>query len=526
MTPLPRQEADATLARALQAHLERQCGAGVELIETHVSWVLLAGRHAYKLKKRVHWQFIDFRALADRRHACEEEVRLNKRFAPTLYLGVVPVSGSDEDPVLAGPGEPIDYVVKMKRFPTRTLLSVQLEQRRLRRAQIDRLAGWVAGDHGGAPRLCVEEPYSRPEEMLQSVLTVLTQLQALDPAQPTTDLRAWFELQARALVPHWRRRRESGCVRELHGDLHLENIVQWGDTLAAFDCIEFDPRLRWIDVMRDLAFLTMDLRARGRPDFAWRLLNAYLEATGDYDGLRVLRFHEAERAAVRALVARLKSKAAAPGSTSLRPDYLALARELCEPMDARLLITHGVSGSGKTAVSQALLECTGAIRLRSDVERKRLFGLSALQHSGRVALRDGLYGKEATDRTYEQLRCLARAALEAGWRVIIDAAFLRRDQRDAFRALADEMGLPFTILDCTAQPETLLERVRLRSAAAKDASDADERVLERQLASYEPLGADELRNALQVHTDAPVNVNTLGGRWLAVERVERLVCTD
>jgi predicted kinase len=244
-------------------------------------------------------------------------------------------------------------------------------------------------------------------------------------------------------------------VRECHGDLHLGNVVLIGDEPVPFDCIEFNPALRWIDVMNEIAFTVMDLLHSGRPEFAWRLLNACLEESGDYGGISVLRFYLAYRAAVRAKVCAIRagqagvSRRAKSDERVACRNYLVLARQClgqCRPV---MIITHGLPGSGKTTFSQLALEQMGAIRIRSDVERKRLFGLGTLE-SSRSHVAD-IYSPEATRRTYARLHELAREILSAGFPVIVDAAFLKQDERDIFRKLAQNMSVPFAIASLHAQ---------------------------------------------------------------------------
>jgi predicted kinase len=329
------------------------------------------------------------------------------------------------------------------------------------------------------------------------------------------DLMRWLAFQAPRLTPLWQQRRDTGWVRECHGDLHLGNAVVLDGGVTAFDCIEFDPALRWIDVQSDVAFLAMDLLAHRRADLAWRFVNAWLDTTGDHAGVPVLGFHLVYRALVRALVGRLR-----PPASETEPsadDYLALARRLAsEPPRPRLLVTHGLSGSGKTHLSQQLLEHTGALRLRSDVERKRLFGLGALEASG-PSVPGGIYGAEANERTYDCVRERTRGLLRAGCAVIVDAACLRRAERDRFRDLAAEFGVPCVLLDSQAELGTIRQRVRARHQRRDDASEATESVLERQLAIDEPLAADELANAIVVRTDAALDIASIAARWRAMD---------
>jgi aminoglycoside phosphotransferase family enzyme/predicted kinase len=505
-SPDPGHAAAAELVNALS----RQLGARV--LETHVSWVLLDGTFAWKIKKPVRLPFLDFSELATRARLCFEELRLNRRLAPALYVDVVPIHGTPAAPRLHGDGPAIEYALRMHEFPPGALLSEQLAAGTLQPGHLDRLAERLAAFHASAEVAGPDTPYGTPEAVAGDSLRAVEGLALHGAAAADCDaLRTWLQAQAARLGPVWQERRRTGRVREGHGDLHLANAVLLDDEVTAFDCLEFDPALRWIDVFSDIAFLVMDLLAHGRGDLAFRFLNAWLDESGDHAGLPVLRWYLVYRALVRALVARIRS---GQGGAGGGPDHLALALRLATDGDARLLVTHGVSGSGKSWVAQRLLQEAQAIRLRSDVERKRLFGLQALDASARL-VPGGIYGKGATQRTYARLREVAAVALAAGQRVIVDAAFLRRDERDDFRRLAWELGVPFTMLRCQAPAALLRERVLARSDRGDDASEADLAVLDRQLAGAEPLATEEHSAAITVDTAAPVEIGALAARWLA-----------
>lgn len=505
---------DTTLVTALQRQLALEAGQPVELIETHISWVLLTLIYAYKLKKPVRFSFVDFTSVQSRKHFCDEELRLNLRFAPPIYFDVLPVHGSPESPRIGGAndGMPIDHVVRMRRFPQSSLLRNLLDAGGIDPAWIDSLASRMAEFHASAPSVSAASPIGGPDLIVRTVTAVLTSLQESREDRRHLRLHGWLSERATALRPTWAARQRSGAVRECHGDLHTGNVVLFEGQLLPFDCIEFDPGLRWIDVMNDVAFFTMDLKAHGRPDLAHRFLDGWLERSGDHAGLAVLPFYEVYRALVRAMTDGLgkRSPDEAP-----RPDYLAFAADWAASQqgNARLLITHGVSGSGKSTVASQLLRAAGAIRIRSDVERKRLFGLGPLDPSSALGL--DIYTEQATRDTFESLRHRARAALQAGYPVIVDAAFLRRDERRQFQALAAELQVPFSILDCQAGPTTLRQRVVARAAWAKDASEADVEVLERQLKTRQPLEPDEEACTMVVSTEDPVDIESLVLNWRA-----------
>lgn len=476
MTP----EASARMVRALAAqHAAR-------VIETHISWVLLTGDLAWKLKKPLHLPFLDHRTLAARQFSCAEELRLNGRLAPGLYLGIDAITGTPDAPVIAGDGEPIDYAVRMRRFADGALFSERVEAGLLQAREVDALAALLADFHDQAPRADAAMGFGTFELRRDAALAAAAGA-AQRSGEPLPDLQAWIGQQATQLAPLWADRLATGHVRECHGDLHLANLVRLpgateGEpgTVAAFDGIEFAPTLRWIDVLDDVAFTVMDFAARGRGDLAFRLLNGWLDRTGDHAALPALRFACVYRALVRAHVHALR------GAQAAARHYVGQARAWATAAEPRLCITHGLPASGKSWRSLAWLQDHGAIRLRSDVERKRLFGLPMLARTHEAGV--DAYTPEATHRTYAELLARGRIALAAGFPVVLDAAYLRRTERDAACALAREMGVPFAILDCEASMAVLRERIAARQG---DPSEANLDVLERMAAVAEPLSAEE-----------------------------------
>jgi len=505
---------DPAAAAARMAALRRRLQARhgeVPLIETHISWVLLAGDHAYKLKKPVRLPFLDFSTLAQRRRCCAEELRLNRRLAPGLYLGVVPVHEGVRGPSLHGRGPVVEVAVRMRRFAPRALASERLADGRLGAAELAQFGRRLAGFHARAAVAPAGSPWGSPERVRDDALQAVDRLAAHIGPATCAPLRAWFLAQAALLAPRWQARQATGRVREGHGDLHLDNVVMLADGLTAFDGLEFDPALRWIDVVNDAGFLLMDLLAHGRGDLGFAFLDGWLEAGGDHDGLDLLRFYLVYRAVVRALVTALRGRPAAGAPTA--DAYLALARCLTEPPAPSLLITHGLPASGKSALTQALLQQAGAIRLRSDVERKRLAGLTALADSRAAAVGRDLYTAASTEATYAHLAARTQALLAAGWPVIVDAAFLRRSQREAFRTLAAEAGVRFAILDCQAPMAVLQQRIAERRARGNDASEADQSVLALLAAKQEPLTDHERAHAIGLRTDQTVDLAGVISRW-------------
>ena len=507
---------DAPLARQeiLVTALRSALGEPVEVVETHISWVLLAGDYAYKIKKAVDLGFLDFSTLEKRRFYCAEELRLNRRLTPDLYLEVVPIAGSPYHPDLNGPGPAIEYAVKMRRFPQACLLDQVLLRGELTPETVDAIARSIADFHGHTAIADNQSPFGTPERtylpVAENFAQIRPRLRDKEDLIRLDKLEQWSEREYQARFDALAARKARGLVRECHGDLHLGNMALLDGEAVPFDCIEFSDNLRWIDVISEAAFLTMDLQDRGRPDLARRFLNAYLEQTGDYEGLEVLRYYLVYRAMVRAKVACIRA-----GQDGLSADHwtqyrnhIELAADFTRPFHPFLAITHGLSGSGKTTVTDSLLEATSLFRVRSDVERKRLYGLKPEARSG-AGLDEGMYSPEAGERTYRRLADVARAIIQSGFSAIVDAAFLKRRERTAFHELAQELSVPFVILDVTAPESLLRERVKQRMQHGQDASEADITVLENQLRNSEPLDASELAVAIEVDTEQTENVQAL-----------------
>ena len=471
----------------------------VRVIETHISWVLLTGEFAYKIKKPLDLGFLDFSSLDKRLHACCDEVQLNRRLAPAIYLDVVPITGTPAAPHINRQGTAFEYAVKMRQFPPDATLDRLDAQGRMSTQHVEAIAATLARFHlEGCARATPDSPWGSPDAIWRPVAQNFAQIAPRldDPAdrEQLDALQRWSETEHARLAPLMVARKRDGFVRECHGDLHLGNLAWVDDQLLVFDCIEFNPELRWIDIQSELAFCHMDLLQRGHPDWAWLFLNVWLERTGDHAGLALLRYYAVYRALVRAKVNAIRiGQTDGPERDAALADVralLQLAATLTQPLPLRLDITHGLSGSGKTTVTRKLMQIPGAIRLRSDVERKRLAGLGALARSG-SGVGEHLYAADATRRTYRHLADLAGHLLDAGWPVIVDATFIARWQRDLLRETARTRGVAFHVLDFQVPAITLRERIDTRARAGGDASEADLAVLQHQLDSEEALGVDE-----------------------------------
>lgn len=516
--------------------------AETRLIETHISWVILAGDYAYKIKKPINFGFLDFSSLEKRHHFCSEEIRLNTRLAPDHYLAVVAITGTAEAPRMEGVGPVLEWAVKMLAFPADATLD---REARITAEQIDAIADRIAEFHAGIAAAPPDSAYGLPETVAEPVATNFAQLHGLlkapngDTDPLLNDLQAWSQREGERLAAHFSARKANGCIRECHGDLHLGNIA-WVEgrplspqggcrirkphkaatTPLIFDALEFNPALRYIDVISEIAFLVMDLQHRGQPELAWRLLNRYLEQSGDgcngCPGIQALPYYLVYRALVRAKVSALQASQSGRDFSECQT-YLKLAHRLAHDRRPALVLMHGVSGAGKTWLSQHLLEQLGAIRLRSDVVRKRLFGLKPLQDSATISVTGfattpgGIYSPDASARTLASLLDQTRAALAAGFLTIVDATFIHRGWRAPFQALAEELGVAWQIVSVEAPADILQARIAQRQQNAADASEADAAVLASQLANLQPFTPEEDAHVLH-----------LGGNWTTAEAIARL----
>ncbi len=486
----------------------------VKIIETHISRLLLTGNYVYKIKKPVNFGFLDFSSLEKRHFYCQEELRLNQRLSKNLYLEVVPITGSYSQPKISGSGNPIEYAVKMRQFPTGGLLSEFATQKILNASIIDELALLVAEFHQNTE---VIEPHS----MLGSAHTIkhwfnenfqhihpLLSSQA-DKIQLET-IKLWGKQEWRRNAGLFQIRLIDGFIRSVHGDLHLSNITLYQGTLTAFDCIEFNPMLRCIDVQNDIAFLLIDLWFFDYPQHAYRFLNRYLQLTGDYAGLQVLPYYLVYRALVLAKVALLRRTQQQQQTEVTRlyqeyKKYLFLAEQFTQAPRVMLIITHGFSGAGKSVIAEQVANRIGAIWLRSDVERKRLFGYAPLADTD-SAIDGGVYSKHHTRETYKHLEHQTREILSAGFSVIIDATFLKQTQRKPFQKLAETQGNPFIILSIEASEPELCRRIELRQ---NDASEATIAVLHRQQGTAEPLSTEESAHTLTINSELTPTIDSI-----------------
>lgn len=494
----------------------------VRLIETHISWVILAGMYAYKIKKPVNFGFLDFSSLADRKRFCQEEIRLNRRMAPDLYLDVLPITETDNGTEIGGQGPVVEYAVRMKRFEQAAQLDNQLDAGLVTPSDMTGFARRLGTFHeraavarGAMTRQYPDQVHGAVMDNIETILR--SRILTADQRKQVEELEVWTQQRFEELEPKLVVRAENGRVRECHGDLHLSNLVRLADgSVTAFDCIEFSDELRWIDVLNDTAFLVMDLMERNRPDLAHGFLSAYLERSGDYQDLDLLRFFLVYRSLVRAKVALLM--AAIPGMSKIDlasvgkrcQSHLDLALKLSTTRPPNLILMRGFSGSGKSWISERLAMYLPAIRMRSDLERKRLFGIPRLAFT-RSPINEGIYTPEATVQTYQMLEANARSMLQAGFNVIVDASFLDQARRQIFENLAKSMGIGYLVLDVKAPTRLLRHRIARRQAEGGDPSEASLKVLERQMSQANDLPREELPNVMGVTSSNNLDVDLLAG---------------
>ena len=471
--------------------------SSVELIETHISWVFLAGEYVYKVKKPVSLGFLDFRTLARRRHFCQEEVRLNQRLAPNAYLDVVTVTGGrgrlsargrrpnrrgrGMDAPIAG-GRMLDHLVKAAGVDHRLL---------------EDIGRTIAEFHATAACSSAIARFGRPEVIRRNMEENLAQTgrfppEVLPPAARLT-ARIFLRQTLRGQRRRFAERVRAGRIRDCHGDLQAQHVC-CTDPIQVFDCIEFNHRFRYGDTAGEIAFLAMDLDASGRPDLAIDFVNAYLDASGDFGAVPLLDFYRTYRAWIRGKVYGLQ--ALDPARTdhaalvARARGYFDLAASYARPRGTpSLTVMTGLSASGKSTAARGIAHAASAIVVRTDAVRKQLAGVPwHRRHTGAVG--EGLYTAAMTERTYATCLGIAEDLLEAGWSVVLDGVFGRRVERDAARALASKKGGPFRIVWCQAPETVLRERLRARQAGGRDLSDAREDVLDLQLRHYEPPTAE------------------------------------
>lgn len=486
----------------------------IEVVETHLSWVLLTGPFAYKIKKPLALGFQDFTTLDKRKKYCELEVEFNKALAPDIYIETVAIYGSPASPSFTPHGPVLEYAVKMNEFSQDNLLSVFAKQNKLSKRHIQSIAKSLALFHAQTEKCQPELPFGSPDAVFADVMDNFRALKGLAIAPSLKALVEEIEEATKNVSTLLRApilaRKQAGYVRACHGDLHLGNIVMQKNEPVIFDCIEFNESFRYTDVMNDVAFLAMDLDHAGKSDLAAIFINSYFEQSGDFQGAQLLRFYQCYRAMVRAKVSALFIEQLAtedPKRAALQDDlhaFLTLAKHYTVSTKPELMIMMGPSGSGKTLYSEELVTQQQAIRLRSDVIRKQLFGLDPTTKST-ASQKEALYSTETTLHLYQHLQKVANLLISYGFSVIIDATCLQEWQRALFIDIAKKAQIDFEIFLFICPVEVLEQRLIAR-ATQNDASDADAEILGKQIDEAEPLTEEEEEFTTFISTDTIDNM--------------------
>jgi uncharacterized protein len=458
----------------------------VEMLETHISWVFLAGDRAYKIKKPVDLGFLDFTSLDRRRFFCEEEVRLNRRLTRDVYLGVTEITGDDGHLRFGGRGPVQEIAVVMRRLPHDRMLDHLVRAGRAAPALVDDLGTIVARFHAAAPtgdeidrlggvetvRANWDENFAQTADLPPDVL----------PEESRHAVAAWVDTFLRQNADRFAARVAAGHSRDCHGDLQAQHVC-CTEPIQIFDCIEFNHRFRYGDTASEIAFLAMDLDRLGRPDLAMRFLNAYLVESGDYGAVPLVDFYRTYRAYVRGKVLGFQIGDRPEAAGKARDRFALAVGYTRRATTRRLLITTGVIGSGKSTLARDLAARLRAVVVRTDAERKRVAGV-ALTTRGHAAYGEGLYTADMGQRTYAEVLRIAGETLEAGWPVMIDGAFSAADEREQARSLAARYKVPFSVVWCDAPDDVLADRLRRREADDREVSEGGVDLLRRHRAQY------------------------------------------
>jgi len=508
-------EMDGTLIRAmLDPSFYPSRPAEVTHVETHISHLFLAGDLVYKIKKPVRFSFLDYSTLRKRRYFLEEEMRLNRRLAPSVYLGILPIAHENHSWRLGGEAHPVEYTLVMRRLPARRMLDFLLDRDLVTPPMMGSIAEVLAPFHAQAETGAEIQANGHPkvirtqwEENLADIEPLVGQSLEAEAFERLKDFGLRFLIEHRDL---FLRRVHEGRIREVHGDLHCEHICFAPEGIQIFDCIEFNPRLRCCDVASEVAFLVMDLECRGAGGLAQDFLARYMELTDDREIPLLLPFYRCYRALVRGKVAALRRDDAWPQAAR----YFDLAyRILWQEFQPFLVLLCGLTGSGKSALAAELSRRLGLPVISSDAIRKALAGSSERQD--RLPYGEGIYSPSMTKRTYAKMAEDAGGFISQGKGAILDATFQRRAQRERILSLAAKYQIPLALIHCQSSEEVAQKRLKGREEEGRDLSDGRWEIYRQQKADFEPIQETAEKIYLPLDTEAAPE--------LLVRRAERFL---
>jgi len=490
----------------------------VMLVQTHVSYIFLTDRHAYKIKKPVDFGFLNFSTIDRRRFYCNEEVRLNRRLCPDIYEGVVELRETDAGVAFYGTGTIIDYAVKMKRLPQERMLDKLVDAATVSPATMREVSRTVADFHLTIQTTPAIAEYGQLERIMFNWQENFEQMIPFEgmtlPAHQRELIRSWVTAFAAEHGDIFRKRVDEGFIRECDGDIHLENICIDAGAIYIFDCIEFNERFRYCDTAADIAFLLMDLDYHGRPDLSTEVIDEYINRSGDHGMLDVVDFYKIYRAFVRG-----KIESFLLNDSGINPDdreraekratrYFRLSRGYIERQRLKptLFITCGLMGSGKSTLAGQLAFELGILSLNSDETRKRIQGVSP-DSQARYGYGEGIYDRQSNEATYNELMRLAENQLNKGAAVVVDACFMHKSQRAAFAALAKRLSVPFVILHVTCSEIENRRRLQERETSGTSVSDGRRELWPLQAAGFET--PEETEGVLIAFSDSSASVDLL-----------------
>ncbi len=485
----------------------------IRLIQTHISWIFLTGKFAYKIKKPVNFGFLDFTTLEKRELFCKEEIRLNRRLSPDIYLGVVPIKKREDGYFFGNEGKTVEFAVKMKQLPKAACLTNFIEKGKISPSLMEKVAYLMADFYDKAETNEDIAKYGEPERVFINIEENFSQ--TVPHISITIEKKIYHELREYSFnflekeKDRFFRRIEEGKIKDGHGDFHCQNIYFYKDKVYVLDCIEFNERFRYADVAADVAFFLMDLDFRKAPSLGHHFLNTYLNITGDYGLLSVLDFYKIYRAYVRGKIGSFELNM--PLSEDKKIDITERARAyfnlayhyLKDKGSPKIFATTGLLASGKSTVAKALASRLGAIVLRSDIIRKQAFGLKINEHYYEP-FEKGIYAPKITTAVYERLVELAKKILEYGFSVILDASFSKQDYRKKVVELSKEKNISYLFLHCICDEDTIKQRLLKREEKKGEISNGYYDLLSKFKTSFEPL-AD--LNAYSINTAQTLEKN-------------------